>query len=304
MQGWQDPAIAITCMSGPKGVKSSVHDIAGAHSDRVSLKKLLAWSILPCILQAVGCRVEFEPIWAVSRAATSQDGFGIMDSAKQTLKDSRQVMVWDLPTRLFHWLLVALVSASFASGKIGGNAMPYHEWAGEAILALLTFRAVWGLIGSTPSRFGTFLAGPATVIRYVLALSRREPDHHLSHNPLGGWSVMAMLLVLLIQAGTGLFANDDIATQGPLYKWVSKTTSDRLTSIHRLNHDIIIILVLVHVAAVLFHLICRRENLIRPMFTGMKTWNGSPNVEMTQAPIWLAALVAAVAAGAVYILVR
>ena len=142
---------------------------------------------------------------------------------------SRTLRVWDLPTRLFHWLLAVLVVMSFVTAGIGGNAMRYHEWCGEAILALLMFRVAWGFIGSSPSRFRTFLAGPATVFRYVLTLFRREADHHLSHNPLGGWSVMAMLLVLLIQAGTGLFANDDIATEGPLYKWVSKAASDRLT---------------------------------------------------------------------------
>jgi len=227
-----------------------------------------------------------------------------MDNAAQTVQGSRPILVWDLPTRLFHWLLVALVTASFASGKIGGNAMWYHERCGEAILALLIFRLVWGFIGSTPSRFRTFLAGPSTVVRYALTLFRREPDHHLSHNPLGGWSVVAMLLVLLVQAGTGLFANDDIATEGPLYKWVSKAASDRLTSIHRLNHDVIIILVAVHIAAVLFHLLYKKENLIKTMITGIKHWKDLPNVEMTQSPIWLAALAAVISGVGVYILVN
>ena len=212
--------------------------------------------------------------------------------------------VWDLPTRLFHWLLVALVVSSFTTGKIGGNAMLYHARCGEAILALLMFRVVWGFIGSSPSRFRTFLARPATVFRYVLTLFRRDADPHLSHNPLGGWSVMAMLLVLLIQAGTGLFANDDIATAGPLYKWVSKAASDRLTAIHHLNHDVIIILVAVHVAAVLFHLIYKRENLITPMITGEKQWGRELAEDISQQPVWLAAVAAALTAGAVYILVR
>ncbi|HSM89765.1 MAG TPA: cytochrome b/b6 domain-containing protein, partial [Desulfobacterales bacterium] len=193
-----------------------------------------------------------------------------MDKEKRTAHGFRPVLVWDLPTRLFHWLLVALVAVSFASGKIGCNAMPYHERCGEVILALLIFRVAWGFIGSSPSRFRTFLAGPATVLRYALTLFRREPDHYLSHNPLGGWSVMAMLLAMLIQAATGLFANDDIATTGPLYKWVSKAASDRLTAIHHLNHDVLITIIAVHFAAVLFHLIYKKENLILPMITGIK----------------------------------
>jgi len=182
--------------------------------------------------------------------------------------------------------------------------MLYHEWCGEAILALLFFRVAWGFIGSGPSRFDTFLAGPSTVLRYARTLLRREAGHHLSHNPLGGWSVLAMLLALLIQAGTGLFANDDIATEGPLYKWVSKAASDRLTSIHHFNHDVIIVLVAVHVAAVLFHLVYKRENLITPMITGRRSWKGSSTADMTQAPLWKAALAAAAAAGVVYALVR
>ena len=225
---------------------------------------------------------------------------------KETNRGPRHApfQVWDLPTRLFHWLLVALVASSFATGKLGGNWMLYHERCGEVILALLLFRVVWGFIGSTPSRFRTFLAGPAAVFRYALTLFRRDSDHHLSHNPLGGWSVAAMLLVMFVQAGTGLFANDDIATNGPLYKWVSKAASDRLTSIHHLNHDIIIVLVAVHVAAVLFHLIYKRENLITPMVTGVKWWKGDLAADTSQQPLWLAALVGAAAAGAVYFLVR
>lgn len=227
-----------------------------------------------------------------------------MGKKKRTWRGSRPVLIWDLPTRLFHWLLAALVAAAFAAGKAGGNAMLYHEWCGEAVLALLLFRVAWGFIGSGPSRFTAFLTGPSTVLRYARTLLRRDPDHRLSHNPLGGWSVMAMLLALLIQAGTGLFANDDIATEGPLYKWVSKAVSDRLTSIHHLNHDVIIVLVAVHVAAVLFHLIYKRENLITPMITGRKSWKGSPKADMTQAPLWKAVLAAAAAAGVVYALVR
>jgi cytochrome b len=227
-----------------------------------------------------------------------------MGKKKRTRRSSGPILIWDLPTRLFHWLLVGLVAASFASGKIGGNAMLYHERCGEAILALLIFRGMWGFVGGAPSRFRTFLKGPSTVFRYAQTLFRRDAEPHLSHNPLGGWSVMAMLLSLLIQAGTGLFANDDIATYGPLYKWVSKATSDRLTSIHHLNHDVILILIAVHVAAVLFHLIYKKENLITQMITGMKSWKGSRKAEVKQVPIWRAALVASVAAVLVYLLVQ
>jgi cytochrome b len=248
--------------------------------------------------------MKFERIREYHPARISQEGYRLMGKEKRTVHGFSPVLVWDLPTRLFHWLLVALVAVSFASGKIGGNAMLYHERCGEVILALLMFRVVWGFIGSSPSRFRTFLAGPATVLRYALTVFRREPDHHMSHNPLGGWSVMAMLLAMFIQAGTGLFANDDIATTGPLYKWVSKAASDRLTSIHHLNHDVIIIIIAVHVAAVLFHLIYKKENLILPMITGIKQREGDFAEATAQRPLWLVGLVGAAAAGAVYFLVK
>lgn len=227
-----------------------------------------------------------------------------MAKKKRTWRGSRPVVIWDLPTRLFHWLLAALVAVSFVSGKFSGNAMLYHERCGEVVLALLLFRVAWGFIGSGPSRFRTFLVGPSTVLQYARTILRRDAEPHLSHNPLGGWSVIAMLLVLLIQAGTGLFANDDIATEGPLYKWVSRAASDRLTSIHHLNRDVIIVLVAAHVAAVLFHLIYKRENLITPMITGRKSWKGPLKADMTRAPLWQAALAAAGASAAVYLLTR
>jgi cytochrome b len=223
-----------------------------------------------------------------------------MDNGKSAIG----VKVWDLPTRLFHWLLVALVVVAFVTGKSGGNAMLYHEWCGSSILALLLFRLVWGFIGSAPSRFGTFLSGPAEVFRYAATLPWRDGPRHLSHNPLGGWSVAAMLFALLAQAGTGLFSNDDIATEGPLYGWVSKSVSDRLTAFHLLNQEVIVVLVAVHVAAVLFHLVYKRENLITPMITGMKPWDDDPAESPPQRPLWLAALAAAAAGGAVYGLVR
>ena len=140
-------------------------------------------------------------------------------SDRSSAADERPVViaVWDLPSRLFHGLLVILVAVSFTTGTIGGNAMQYHEWSGFAILVLLVFRITWGFVGSRTSRFSDFVKGPAAVWRYANALVRGHSECYLGHNPLGGWSVLAMLLALLVQAATGLFANDDIITAGPLY---------------------------------------------------------------------------------------
>ena len=215
----------------------------------------------------------------------------------------KRVLVWDLPTRLFHWLLVITVGTSFLTGKIGGNLMQYHEWSGFVILALLLFRITWGFVGSRESRFAKFVRNPATVFLYARSLLHRNSPRHLGHNPLGGWSIVAMLLALFIQAATGLFANDSIATEGPLYLWVSREASDWLTGIHKLNQQIIIVLVSIHLFAVLFHLFFKGENLVTPMITGIKEWDREVP-EPARGRTWLAAVIAALVISSVYLLVR
>lgn len=222
----------------------------------------------------------------------------------QSANDStRIILVWDLPTRLFHWLLVIFVIISFATAKIGGNAMQYHECSGLAILVLILFRLIWGFVGSRESRFMVFVKSPSAVARYAVTLLHKDLPRCLGHNPLGAWSIIAMLFALWVQAATGLFANDDIATEGPLYQWVSKATSDVLTRIHRLNQEIIIVLVSIHVLAVLFYFFYKRENLILPMITGFKHWSAVDSEPIT-APTWMAALITGLAGLAVYLLVR
>ena len=187
-------------------------------------------------------------------------------------KHPLRVLVWDLPTRAFHWLLVLLVAVSFVTGKAGGTAMRYHEWSGVVILWLILFRVLWGFWGGTPSRFVSFVRGPRTVWAYARTLWGKGHDAYLGHNPMGAWSILAMLTLLAIQAGTGLFANDDIFTEGPLFHLVSKTTSDWLTRVHRINQDILLALIVLHLAAIVFYWGVKRENLVAPMITGRKHW--------------------------------
>ena len=212
-----------------------------------------------------------------------------------------QVMVWDLPTRLFHWLLLIFVIASFVTAKIGGLSMQYHEWSGFAILTLLLFRLAWGFMGSRESRFSTFIKGPTSVVRYAANLMQPDAPRYLGHNPLGGWSIVAMLLSLLLQAGTGLFANDDIFTTGPLYDLVSKEFSDSITRIHNFNQGILLLLIGMHVFAVFFYLLFKRENLVTPMITGMKHWRDSAT-QGVQGRTWVAVLITVIAAGLVYLI--
>ena len=184
-----------------------------------------------------------------------------MDQASR----KHSIRVWDLPTRLFHWLLVALMVAAFVTGQLGGDLMPWHGRLGLAVIGLLVFRLIWGFVGSTHARFTNFFPRPATVAAYL-----RGQWRGLGHNPLGALSVFGLLAIVAIQALTGLFANDDIAFQGPLAVLVAGDTSLWLTSIHRIMVNLLLLLVGLHVAAVLFYTWVKRDNLVLPMITGTK----------------------------------
>ena len=216
------------------------------------------------------------------------------------------VKVWDAPVRLFHWLLVLLVAFMIFSGKVKGDWMVWHMRAGYAILALVLFRILWGLAGSSSARFAGFLAGPSAAFGFVKKLVTRAPAPYASHNPLGGWMVLALLLGLLFQVGTGLFANDDILIEGPLFSLVSKATSDQLTSWHYWNVNLLLLLVAVHVIAVGYHAVVMKENLIGAMFTGVKRMPADVAGSMAArlASPWLALVLFAVAALAVYLVVN
>lgn len=175
------------------------------------------------------------------------------------------VRVWDLPLRVFHWALVVLVVFSFVSGMLGGGLIKWHGWSGLAILGLLVFRLVWGLIGSTYARFSVFLPTPGRMLSYL-----GGTWSGLGHNPLGALSVVALLGILIWQAGTGLVSNDDIAFEGPLYALVSKSTSDWLSGLHRQMFWWIIGLVVLHIGAILFYALVKKDNLVKPMLTGVK----------------------------------
>ena len=211
--------------------------------------------------------------------------------------------VWDLPVRIFHWLLAALVLFQVVTASIGGNAMVYHERGGYTILALVLFRISWGFLGGRHARFSDFVRGPAAVRAYARELLRGEAQRYVGHNPLGGWSVVAMLASLLLQGATGLFANDDVMLEGPLVKHVSKAVSDAVTRVHDVNAVVLLVLVCIHVAAVFYYLLGKREDLIRPMLTGKKAWIGSPPAAQRVA-LWRAAALLLAAAGLVYLIVN
>ena len=211
--------------------------------------------------------------------------------------------VWDLPVRLFHWSLLALVCFSWWSGEQGEMWLKYHFWSGYTILTLVLFRLLWGFWGSYYARFAAFLRGPTTVLRSLRELWHARPMTVLGHNPLGGWMVLALLLVLGVQSVTGLFANDDIMWEGPLYAHISKDLSDQLTGIHEGNFNLLLVLVAIHVAAIAWHRWRKGERLVRAMLTGRKPAPAG-TVARPYVSLWRALLVLLAVALAVAGLIR
>lgn len=178
------------------------------------------------------------------------------------------VRVWDLPTRLFHWALVVCV-IGLAVTAYSESGLDWHARLGYAVGTLLLFRLVWGFIGGRWSRFASFLYSPGSVVAYLRG--RAHPDHLVGHNPLGAGSVFLMLAFLLAQVGTGLVSDDESAFTGPLNRFVSSSTGLAATWYHkRVGQWVLLALVVLHVAAVLYYLWRKRENLVRPMIGGDK----------------------------------
>jgi cytochrome b len=176
-----------------------------------------------------------------------------------------KVKVWDLPLRLFHWALVLAISGAVVTGEIGGSWADWHGRTGLLVLGLLVFRVIWGFVGSTHARFASFFPTPSRLIAYLKGVWQGP-----GHNPLGALSVLALLAVLAAQVATGLFANDDIAFEGPLFHLVDKSLSDELTGWHARIFWGLVSLIGLHVASIAFYARVKKQNLVLPMFTGYK----------------------------------
>ena len=180
-----------------------------------------------------------------------------------------KIRVWDLPTRIFHWALVLCIVALVITGEVGGEVMTWHFRLGYTVLSLLLFRLVWGFIGGRWSRFASFVHRPSTVLAYIRGQGR--PEHAVGHNPLGAGSVLAMLFFLLAQVGSGMFSDDEIAFSGPLTKFVSNAAVKLATTYHAdIGKIILIALVLLHIAAIVFYRVKKKENLVPAMLHGDK----------------------------------
>lgn len=207
--------------------------------------------------------------------------------------NSQRFRLWDLPTRLFHWLLVAAIVAAIVSGQLGGNLIVWHGRIGLLIIGLLVFRLAWGLFGSTYARFAHFFPTPARLKAYLKG-EWRQPGH----NPLGALAVFALLGLVGLQAVTGLFANDDIAFSGPLADLIGRELSNRLSGVHQLASKAMFVLIGVHLAAIAFYARVRKDNLVKPMITGWK--EGAAGEHARGGSLAGLAVALILAAGAVY----
>lgn len=204
-----------------------------------------------------------------------------------------RIRLWDLPTRLFHWLLALCVLAAVITGQLGGSLIDWHGKIGLAVVGLLAFRLAWGFLGSTYARFAQFFPTPTRIKAYLTGQWQGE-----GHNPLGALSVFGLILLLTLQSITGLFANDDIAFVGPLYDLIDKALSNRLTGLHHLLSNGLIALVVLHIAAIAYYGHVKKNNLVKPMLTG---WKEGANGEPAKGGGFVALIVALVIAGiAVY----
>lgn len=215
-------------------------------------------------------------------------------AAPSTPVNPARIRLWDAPLRLFHWSLVAAVGTLIVTGKLGGAWMPVHGYAGRAVVGLVVFRLVWGVVGSAPARFASFWPTPGRIAAYL-----RGQWQGVGHNPLGALSVLALLTLLALQASTGLFGNDDIAYTGPLADLVSTDFSEQITHWHQRLANVLYVLLGLHVAAIAFYKLVKKHDLLRPMVTGWKQVP-APITPPRSAPRWALPVAAVLAAVAVY----
>jgi cytochrome b len=224
---------------------------------------------------------------------------GMSTSWDGSTRAVRMLRVWDALTRLVHWLLVGLLGLSWWSAAY--HHMNYHRYSGYALLGVLAFRLYWGVFGSSTARFARFVKGPQSIWRYLRA---RAANSDPGHNPLGALSVLALLGLLSGQVVLGLLCVDvDGLQSGPLSYLVSFETGRECARLHRLGFDVLQGFIALHVAAVVFYWIVKRDNLIRPMITGRKAWTGEPLPHVEFASRWHAVLGIALAVGLVWYVV-
>lgn len=219
-------------------------------------------------------------------------------SAEETARPPAAPL-WDLPTRIVHWSLVVLILVSWFSG---GENMQIHRWAGYGVLGLLVFRLWWGVAGGSTARFASFLKGPAATAAYLKTVRERTPSEAGGHNPLGAWSVVAMIAAMMVQVGLGLFASDiDGLESGPLSHLVSFDASRVAADLHELTFRVLQALVALHILAIGYYWVWKRQNLIGAMITGKGAFTGPA---LRAAPLWRLAVGIVLAVGVAWAIAK
>lgn len=234
--------------------------------------------------------------------------------------------IWDFPVRLVHWLLVLLIAFSWWSAEHGPGLpeslkaslqanptispygeipwMEWHRWSGFAVLGLIVFRLLWGLFGSETARFSHFLRGPKGIGAYIKKLFSKSSEPHVGHNPLGGWSVFALIFLLVAQTILGLFAIDtDGLESGPLAAYITFDQGRVAAGLHELVFNILLAFIGLHLLAIVFYAVVKRDNLIGPMVTGRRKLNEGATAP-SMAPFWLALIFAVLAGAFVYAVMK
>jgi len=202
-----------------------------------------------------------------------------MTDTKQTT-----IRLWDLPIRLFHWATVVLVAGLWATHEFG--RLDLHIKLGMALLFLVTFRIAWGVLGSETARFASFVKGPSAIRSYLRSGRGADGGPVVGHNPLGALSVIGLIGLLAVQVGLGLFATDTDATYyGPLNSMVSFETADKISELHELGFNLIVLLVVVHLGAIVYYAVKKKDRLVPAMVTGKKSYD-TPVRQPKGAPLW------------------
>ncbi len=202
----------------------------------------------------------------------------------------RVVRVWDAPIRLFHWLVTVLLAAAYATWRL--NWMYWHGRVGEALLALLLFRLLWGFFGSETARFSRFVASPQIALEHLRYAMLREPDRQIGHNPAGGWMVLLLIALLLAETLTGLYVANDIADVGPLTEIVPAPAANAIEAAHAVLWDILFAAIVLHIAAIAAYAAVKGQNLLRPMIVGTKLLPAGAPAPRFVSPVWAAVLLA------------
>jgi cytochrome b len=217
----------------------------------------------------------------------------MLDSASRNFSH-REVLVWDVPIRLFHWLTAALIVLAYVTWRL--NWMDWHARTGNAVLTLVLFRVLWGFFGSATARFAGFVAAPRAAAEHLARFFRREADRQVGHNPAGGYMVLLLLALLFIEALSGLYIDNDIADEGLLTELTPAPIANAIDAAHWIVWYALLAAVALHVMAILIYAIVKGQNLVTPMVTGWKNLPADVRPPAIAGPLRACALLAGSAA--------